>query len=59
VVVNLDTGMIKHWLALDGAVQELYDVAFIADSQRPIVITPEQRETHDICLLPSEVVTAD
>ena len=35
IVVDLDTGDAVHWLRLEGAVQELYDVTALPDVQRP------------------------
>ncbi len=37
-VVNLDTGNLDHWLEIDGAVQELYDVKALPGVTRPMAI---------------------
>lgn len=37
-VVNLDTGDVEHSLEIDGAVQELYDVASLPGVKRPMII---------------------
>jgi len=37
-VVNLDTGDVEHSLAIDGVVQELYDVAALPGIKRPMAI---------------------
>lgn len=45
-VVNLDTGDVEHSLEIDGAVQELYDVAALPGVRRPMILgfrTPEIR----------------
>jgi uncharacterized protein (TIGR03032 family) len=45
-VVNLGTGDIEHTLEIEGAVQELYDVAVIESVKRPMLLgfrTPEIR----------------
>ena len=38
VVIDLRTGDAVHWLRMDGAVQELYDVAILRDCRRPMAI---------------------
>ena len=46
-IVDLDSGVIREWLRLDGAVRELYDVAVLPGVVRPMVvgfITPEIRQ---------------
>ncbi len=45
-IINLDTGDIEHSLEIEGAVQELYDVAVIEGVTRPMLLgfkTPEIR----------------
>lgn len=37
-VVDLTTGDIVHWLRIDGMIGELYDVAVLADVQRPMAV---------------------
>jgi uncharacterized protein (TIGR03032 family) len=38
VVVDLRSGDAVHWLRMDGAVEELYDVAILSDCRRPMAI---------------------
>ena len=38
VVVDLRSGDAVHWLRMDGAVEELYDVAVLPDCRRPMAI---------------------
>jgi uncharacterized protein (TIGR03032 family) len=48
LVVDLLTGDVVHWLRLDGIVEELYDVAILADTHRPMALglkTDEIRRT--------------
>jgi uncharacterized protein (TIGR03032 family) len=35
IVVDLNTGLVVHWLTIDGVVSELYDVAFLPGITRP------------------------
>jgi uncharacterized protein (TIGR03032 family) len=37
-VIDLRTGDMPHWMRMDGAVQELYDVAVIPNCRRPMAI---------------------
>lgn len=37
-VVNLDTGDVEHSLEIDGAVQELYDIAVLPGVRRPMIV---------------------
>ena len=48
VVVDLLTGDVAHWLRLGGIVEELYDTAILADTERPMALglkTDEIRRT--------------
>ncbi len=38
VVIDLNSGEIVHWLAIDGVVQELYDVAVLPGVTRPMAL---------------------
>ena len=51
LVVDLVTGDTVHWLRLEGIVEELYDTAILADTQRPMALglkTDEIRRTISI-----------
>ncbi|WP_265266490.1 TIGR03032 family protein [Spirulina subsalsa] len=36
--INLNTGIIDHWLQIDGVISELYDVQIIPNALRPMVL---------------------
>jgi hypothetical protein len=38
LVIDLRSGDIAHWLRIEGMVQELYDVAVLPNSARPMAL---------------------
>jgi uncharacterized protein (TIGR03032 family) len=51
-VVDLRSGDAVHWLRMDGAVEELYDVAVLPGCQRPMAIGFQTDEIRRVLHLP-------
>jgi uncharacterized protein (TIGR03032 family) len=51
-VIDLRSGDAVHWLRMDGAVEELYDVAVLAGCQRPMAIGFQTDEIRRVLHLP-------
>jgi uncharacterized protein (TIGR03032 family) len=51
-VVDLRSGDAVHWLRMDGAVEELYDVAVLPSCQRPMAIGFQTDEIRRVLRLP-------
>ncbi|MBO9714774.1 TIGR03032 family protein [Sphingomonas sp.] len=47
LIVNLATGETVEWIALDGAITELFDVAVLPGVRCPMAIGPESARIHD------------
>jgi hypothetical protein len=51
-VIDLRSGDAVHWLRMDGAVEELYDVAVLQGCQRPMAIGFQIDEIRRVLHLP-------
>lgn len=43
-VVNLETGNIDHWVRAEGSVEELYDIAVLENTRKPLLIGTKKDE---------------
>lgn len=46
MVINVRTGVVEHWLRLEGVVEELYDVAILPGCHRPMALGLRNEEIH-------------
>ncbi len=46
-ILNLQTGDVAHWLRLDGAITELFDVCVLPGVRNPITLGPNSLEIRD------------
>ncbi len=46
-ILNLETGTVAHWLRLDGAITELFDVCVLPGVRSPITLGPNSVEIRD------------
>ena len=47
-IIDLNTGDAVHWFRIEGVVEELYDVAVLPNSQRPMAIGLKTDEIHRV-----------
>ena len=43
-IVNIETGNIDHWVRAEGAIEELYDVAILKNTRKPLLIGIQKEE---------------
>ncbi|WP_417590417.1 TIGR03032 family protein [Parasphingorhabdus sp.] len=46
-IVNLQSGNVAHWLRLDGAITELFDICVLPGVRNPITLGPNSQEIRD------------
>ena len=54
MVINIDTGIVEHWLQFEGVVVELYDVQVLENVRRPTALGFKSDEIHRFITFESE-----
>lgn len=57
MVINLNSGVIEHWLRFEGIITELYDVQILPQVQRPTALGFQSEEIAQLITLGPQVRT--